>query len=92
MATPTDLHSSIFSADSAGKDDDPGNVIPRASAALAIVLAVYIFGVISIAIRQSNIAVTHTTTGTWPGTGMSHGIIAVRFGLGCLPVLQILSV
>lgn len=48
IATPTVLHSSIFSADSAGKDDDPGNVMPRASAALAMVFAVYILGALSI--------------------------------------------
>ena len=42
MAGPTDAHSSCFSKDSAGNDEDPGNVMPRASAALAIVLAVYI--------------------------------------------------
>lgn len=49
IAMPTDLHSSIFSADSAGNDEDPGNVIPRASAALAMVFAVYILRVLSIA-------------------------------------------
>ena len=52
IATPASLHSSIFSADSAGKDDDPGNVIPSASAALAMVFAVYIFGVLSIAAQK----------------------------------------
>ena len=41
-AGPTDLHSSNFSSDSAGKDDDPGRVIPRTSAAEAMVFAVYI--------------------------------------------------
>lgn len=50
IATPTDLHSSIFSVDSARKDDDPGSVIPSASAALAMVFAVYIFRVLSIVI------------------------------------------
>ena len=43
MAGPTDAHSWSFSKDSAGNDEDPGNVMPRASAALAIVLAVYIY-------------------------------------------------
>ena len=42
MAGPTDAHSSSFSKDSAGNDEDPGKVMPSASAALAIVLAVYI--------------------------------------------------
>ena len=39
---PIEAHSLCFSKDSAGKDDDPGIVIPSASAALAIVFAVYI--------------------------------------------------
>jgi len=39
---PTAAHSSCFSFDSAGKEDDPGKVMPSASIALAIVLAVYI--------------------------------------------------
>ena len=42
MAAPTALHSSNFSGDSAGKEEDPGSVIPKDSAALAIVFAVYI--------------------------------------------------
>jgi hypothetical protein len=40
---PTESHSANFSGLSAGNEDEPGSVIPRASAALAIVLAVYIF-------------------------------------------------
>ena len=43
IASPTRAHSSCFSLDSAGKEDEPGRVIPRASVALAMVLAVYIF-------------------------------------------------
>jgi hypothetical protein len=43
MVAPTESHSASFSGLSAGKEDEPGNVIPRASAALAIVFAVYIF-------------------------------------------------
>jgi len=39
---PMESHSSCFSCDSAGKDDEPGSVIPKASAALAMVFAVYI--------------------------------------------------
>lgn len=42
MTGPTEAHSSCFSFDSAGKEEEPGRVIPSASAALAIVLAVYI--------------------------------------------------
>ena len=43
IAEPTEAHSSNFSVDSAGYDDEPVSVMPRASAALAIVLAVYIY-------------------------------------------------
>jgi hypothetical protein len=43
MYFPTESHSSCFSGHSAGYDDEPGNVIPSASAALAIVFAVYIW-------------------------------------------------
>jgi hypothetical protein len=39
---PTESHSSYFSLDSAGKDDEPGNDMPKASIALAMVFAVYI--------------------------------------------------
>jgi hypothetical protein len=42
IVSPIVVHSSSFSCDSAGKDDEPGRVIPSASAALAIVFAVYI--------------------------------------------------
>lgn len=42
MAGPTAAHSSCFSLDSAGKEEEPGRVMPRASAALAMVFAVYI--------------------------------------------------
>ena len=40
---PTESHSSSFSLYSAGKEASPGRVIPSASAALAIVFAVYIW-------------------------------------------------
>jgi hypothetical protein len=43
MVAPTESHSISFSGLSAGNEDDPGSVIPRASAALAMVFAVYIF-------------------------------------------------
>lgn len=43
MAAPTESHSVNLSSSSAGKDEEPGKVIPRASAALAIVFAVYIY-------------------------------------------------
>lgn len=43
MAAPTEAHSRSFSGYSAGNDEDPGRVMPRASAALAIVFAVYIY-------------------------------------------------
>ena len=42
MAGPMAVHSSCFSFDSAGKEEEPGRVIPSASAALAMVFAVYI--------------------------------------------------
>lgn len=42
MTGPVDWHSCTFSCDSAGYDEDPGSVMPSASAALAIVFAVYI--------------------------------------------------
>ena len=42
MTEPTDAHSSIFSGYSAGKDEEPGKVMPSASAHDAIVFAVYI--------------------------------------------------
>ncbi|KAJ1667756.1 hypothetical protein GGF38_002751 [Coemansia sp. RSA 25] len=41
MAAPTLKHSSSFSCDVAGDDDEYGRVMPMASAAVAIVLAVY---------------------------------------------------
>lgn len=43
IADPTEAHSWSFSVDSAGYDDEPVSVIPRASEALAIVFAVYIY-------------------------------------------------
>jgi hypothetical protein len=43
MTSPIESHSACFSGYSAGKEEDPGRVIPMASAAEAIVLAVYIF-------------------------------------------------
>jgi hypothetical protein len=43
MAGPIEAHSACFSSDSAGNDEEPGSVMPKASAALAIVFAVYIF-------------------------------------------------
>ena len=42
MTGPMESHSWCFSLDSAGKEDEPGNVMPKASAALAMVFAVYI--------------------------------------------------
>lgn len=43
MYDPTESHSACFSGYSAGKEDDPGRAIPRASVAEAIVFAVYIY-------------------------------------------------
>ncbi len=43
MVSPIESHSVSFSELSAGNEDEPGSVIPRASAALAMVFAVYIF-------------------------------------------------
>ena len=42
MAGPMDAHSCAFSGYSAGNEDEPGRVMPRASAQEAMVLAVYI--------------------------------------------------
>lgn len=42
IAGPMEAHSSRFSGYSAGKDESPGSVIPKASAQDAIVFAVYI--------------------------------------------------
>ena len=42
-AGPTESHSSNFSLYSAGNEESPGSVIPSASAALAMVFAVYIW-------------------------------------------------
>ena len=42
MTGPMEAHSSCFSCDSAGNEEEPGRDIPSASMALAIVLAVYI--------------------------------------------------
>jgi hypothetical protein len=42
MTAPMDSHSLILSGYSAGNEEDPGRVIPIASAAEAMVLAVYI--------------------------------------------------
>jgi hypothetical protein len=43
MTTPIESHSACFSGYSAGKEEEPGRVIPRASVAEAIVFAVYIY-------------------------------------------------
>lgn len=43
MTGPIEAHSSCFSCDSAGNEEEPGRDIPSASMALAIVLAVYIW-------------------------------------------------
>ena len=48
IALPAESHSASFSGYSAGKEDEPGRVIPRASAALAIVFAVYICDLINV--------------------------------------------
>ncbi len=42
IVAPIESHSASFSELSAGNEDEPGSVIPRASAALAMVFAVYI--------------------------------------------------
>lgn len=42
MAAPIEAHSCSFSGWSAGNEEEPVSVIPIASAALAIVFAVYI--------------------------------------------------
>jgi hypothetical protein len=43
MTPPMESHSAVFSGYSAGNEDEPGRVMPKASAALAIVFAVYIW-------------------------------------------------
>ena len=42
MTGPMDVHSLCFYKDSTGNDEEPGKAMPRASAALAIVFAIYI--------------------------------------------------
>ena len=93
MTGPTDAHSSCFSKDSAGKDEDPGKVMPRASAALAIVLAVYIYvpvdeGFWAGGSKHS----TYTTTCPRTGTGMPYCIISFTFGLRSFSILEILAI
>jgi hypothetical protein len=43
MTGPIESHSAFFSGYSAGKEDEPGSVMPKASVADAIVFAVYIY-------------------------------------------------
>lgn len=83
---PIDAHSLCFSWDSAGKDEDPGSVIPMASAALAIVFAVYIFALVIIMIGNRD-DWTYAPTGARAGTRVSNGVITFLFGLGRLTIL-----
>ena len=94
IAAPTDAHSCSFSGYSAGKDEDPVRVIPMASAALAIVFAVYIchwhtqYHVCIMDIC----AFTHPTacTGSW--TSVAYSVVSFPFSFLGLTGLKILSV
>lgn len=87
MAAPTFLHSSTFSGDSAGNDDEPGNVIPKASIALAIVFAVYIYAAVSTETHNPSMN-TYTTACTWSGACISNRGVTELFGFRGLTVLD----
>jgi len=87
MAAPTLLHSSIFSGDSAGNDDEPGSVIPRASIALAIVFAVYIYASVNVETHNPSMN-TYTTACARSGACMSNRGVTELFCFKSLTVLD----
>jgi len=93
MTFPVEAHSSRFSLDSAGNEDEPGIVMPNASAALAIVLAVYIFRrrIYELCHAREKFC-TYAPASTRTRTGVSDGVIALLFSLCRLPVIQIFTI
>src|ERR1700761_906 len=89
ITAPTDAHSSCFSFDSAGKEDEPGRVIPKASAALAIVLAVYIWGGVSTSAERVSAVLTPPHA---PGPGHAFRFVSYRSfsASGVLPAAKYL--
>lgn len=82
MTGPTLAHSLIFSGDSAGYEDDPGRVMPRASAALAMVFAVYIYAGAPVSGRRLNRGPrqTYASAGTRSRTRMADGLVPLLLG------------
>lgn len=68
IAGPTRSHSSCFSLYAVGVEDEPGRVMPIASAAEAIVLRV----VVLVSCRVSFIKEAGSSTLTWPCTCLSR--------------------
>src|SRR5688572_22956256 len=80
IASPTAAHSSCFSCDSAGYDEEPGSVMPSASAALAMVFAVYIYVASTFShqhILEQRYA--HPSACPWTWTCVSYGIVSFTF-------------
>jgi hypothetical protein len=92
-AGPMASHSWSFSGEVAGKELEPGRVIPRTSAAEDIVFAVYIYATelerifippgpgsqrSGITKKENN---TYPTTGPGARTGVSNSIITLFFSL-----------
>lgn len=94
MTGPIELHSSFFSGDSAGNDDEPGNDIPMASIALAIVFAVYILvkEKYELSCKRTDVSGTHSSTCTRSRTCVSYSIVPFPLCGRCPSVLQVFSV
>ena len=71
---PTESHSANFSGLSAGNEDEPGSVIPRASAALAIVFAVYIFLFYKL-VEFAEADTAYPSTRAWTRACMPHCVV-----------------
>ena len=80
MTEPTLAHSCIFSGDSAGYEDDPGRVMPKTSAALAIVFAVYIYAEAPVSSQDRRRRRTYPSAGTGTGARMAHGLVPLLLG------------
>jgi len=91
-AGPTDSHSSNFSLYSAGNEESPGRVIPSASAALAIVFAVYIWRTKVNGLKFAVTMPTYPSTGPRPGTGVTNGIITFPLSRFRPTVLQVFTI
>lgn len=92
MTGPTLSHSLIFSGDSAGYEDDPGSVMPKTSAALAMVFAVYICAEAPVSGWDRGRHRTYTSAGTGTGARMAHGLVPLLLGCFRATVLQILPI